>query len=127
MNNARTSLSAGLIVMGMLQEAGVAARAFPIAAQEAELPYIVYQRVAAKANPTKGLGSADAATVEVTVWAATVMESIELAEAVRAALDGRSYERGGLACRRCLMADSSEGWEADAYFQRMAFEMAIGK
>lgn len=125
--NERTSLSAGLIIKGMLEAAGVEARAFPIATQEAELPYIVYQRVAAEAVPAKGIASADTATVEVTAWAETVMESVDLAEAARRALDGRSFSRDGLHCRRCLLADSCEGWEADAYFQRMTFKMAIGR
>lgn len=91
------------------------------------LPYIVYRRVAAKSNPVKGQGSADKATVEVTIWAETVMESVDLAEKVLDALDGKDYYAGEPACRRCLLVDSDEGWEADAYCQRLVFEMAIGR
>lgn len=122
-----TSLSAGLIIKEMLASAGVERSAFPIAAQSAELPYIVFKRTAAKGNPTKGTASADMATMEVTVWAETAIESVEIAETVREALDGKTYCGQQLACRRCLMTDSSEGWEANAYFQRMIFEIAIGQ
>lgn len=58
-------------------------------------------------------------------YTARYAEGIELAEAVRAALDCRSAEASGLTMRSCYLSDSSEDYQADAYIQQLIFTIRI--
>lgn len=115
-------------------DAGVSALAnkvYPVISEEgASLPYVCYRRAAFEDKPVKTLSGADTVGVEVFCYGRTYAESIALAEAVRAALDGVSYtyESDGqpvLVARSIRLAESEEGWDADAYFQILTFEMKL--
>ena len=86
-----SSLSAGIIVRQLLTQSPevqrITHRIFPIVIDDAQLPYVVYRRAALETQPTKSLQSADTVTIEVACYAATYGESVDLAEAVRHALD----------------------------------------
>ena len=58
-------------------------------------------------------------------YAATYQESVELAEAVRAALDYAQGEKDGLVMRSCILADGEELYEDDAYVQSLTFKVQI--
>lgn len=126
----KTSLSAGLIIRKVLLEsADVTAhtrKIFPVVIDKAELPYILYRRAALEHNPTKaGFPGADTVQMEVNVYTAAYTEGIEIAEAVRKALDCSRAEIPGLVMRGCILCDSAEGWEDDACVQSLIFSVRI--
>lgn len=124
-----TSISAGLAVYGLLTGdravAALAGTVFPIVADRATLPYVVYRRAKTAAQPSKAPGSADTVLVEVRCYTADYESGVRLAEAVRSALDFARWRGAGVAVRSCVMTDADEGWEADAYVQQMIFTIKI--
>lgn len=126
----KISLSAGAIVRDiLLKDDAVRQRTnkvFPIATDTANLPYILYRRADLQHNPSKaGSPGADTVLMEVVCYASSYEKSVELAEAVRAALDYRQGEKDGLTMRSCTLSGSSEGWEDDAFAQQLDFTIKI--
>ena len=125
----KTSLSAGLIINDILTaDAGVAAitqKIIPVITDEARLPYVIYRRSGLEQQPTKGMRPNDTADVEIICCAESYKASIELAEAVRAALDCKQAESNGMVMRSCIMTDASEGYQDDAYVQNLLFTIKI--
>ena len=122
----KTSLSAGAIIRAvLLEDAEVATRTnkiFPVATDCAELPYILYRRTSLSPNPQKsGQPGADEIQVEVICFTERYGEGVELAEAVRAALDQVDTEHNGLRMRSCYLLDSEEAYQDDAFVQQLVF------
>lgn len=124
----KTSLSSGEIIRAVLTSdetvMGIVTKVFPVVTDEAKLPYVMYRRAHMEQVPTKGIG-ADTVGVEVTCYAEQYTQSVELAEAVRAALDGKQASIDGLSMRSCHLTDSEEAWEDDAYVQQLIFTIKI--
>ena len=128
----KTCLSAGEVIRAALTEdnevSGRVTGIYPIAADNAELPYITFRRTGHghrtgyKQTPVKGRPGSETVHIEVACAAASYIESVEMAEAVRAALDYVQAEHEGLVIRSCTLVDSSESRETDAYIQRLVFE-----
>lgn len=129
MGVSKSSLSAGEIIRDiMVNNAEVAARAkkvFPVVEDSAELPYIVYRRTQLEQEPAKGRRGADTVGIEILCYTQHYTEGVELAEAVRDALDGAQGEKDGLVMRSCYLADSEEAWQDDAYVQQLVFNVKI--
>ena len=125
----KTSLSAGEIIRAMLIEdsevAGRVTKIFPVVEDKAELPYIVYRRTQLEQVPTKAGRGADTVGIEILCYKKGYTEGVELAEAVRGALDGAQGESDGLVMRSCHLADSEEAWQDDAYVQQLVFNVKI--
>lgn len=126
----KTSLSAGEIIRAILvEDPEVAARTgkvFPVVEDNADLPYIVYRRTQLEQNPTKApRPGADTVGIEVLCYTEHYGEGVELAEAVRTALDGKQGEIDGLVMRSCYLSDSEEAWQDDAYVQQLVFTVKI--
>ena len=125
----KTSLSAGEIIRTMLIEdsevAGRVTKIFPVVEDKAELPYIVYRRTQLEQVPTKAGRGADTVGIEILCYTKGYTEGVELAEAVRGALDGAQGESDGLVMRSCYLADSEEAWQDDAYVQQLVFNVKI--
>lgn len=126
----KTSLSAGNVIYKILagNEAvtGKATKIFPVAADNAILPYVAYRRSRMEQLAEKtGLRGADTVYVEVNCYGATYAESVELAESVRGALDGACYESDGLTMRGCMLSESQEYYEDDAFVQELVFKVRI--
>ena len=125
----RTSLSAGEIIRAMLIEdsevAGRVTKIFPVVEDKAELPYIVYRRTQLEQVPTKAGRGADTVGIEILCYTKGYTEGVELAEAVRGALDGAQGESDGLVMRSCYLSDSEEAWQDDAYVQQLVFNAKI--
>ena len=99
---------------------------FPVATDKATLPYILYRRTALDHNPTKaGQPGADTVQIEVICFTEKYKDGIEMAEAVRNALDYSRGELNGLVMRSCILKDSEEAWQDDAYVQQLVFEVRI--
>ena len=68
---------------------------------------------------------ADKVQIAINCYSKTYEGSIELAEAVRAALDNVQGEKSGLAMRSCYLSDGEEFYEDDAYVQGLIFTVQI--
>lgn len=126
----KTSLSAGAIIRAvLLEDPEVAARTnkvFPVATDCAELPYILYRRASLTQNPQKsGQPGADETMIEVICFTARYGEGVELAEAVREALDQISAEHDGMRLRSCYLVDSEEAYQDDAFVQQLIFRVKM--
>lgn len=125
----KTSLSAGEIIRSILTTdenvTALTSKVFPVVTDEATLPYILYRRSALSQAPHKGGMGADTVTIEVLCFAASYGDGIELAEAVRSALDGVQHNLDGLVMRSCVLQDSEEAWQDDAYVQQLIFTIKI--
>lgn len=123
----KTSLSAGAIIRAvLLEDPDVASRTnkiFPVATDCAELPYIVYRRASLQPTPQKsGSPGADEIHMELTCYTERYSDGVELAEAVRAALDQvETAEHDGMVMRSCYLADSAEDYQDDAFIQQLVF------
>ena len=126
----KTSLSAGEVIRAiLLDDKDVMARVnkiFPVVADSAELPYISYRRAGFEQNPQKaGAPGADSIQLEVLCFTARYTEGVELAEAVRAALDHATITQGDLRLRSCTLTDSEEAYQDDAFVQQLVFTVNI--
>jgi hypothetical protein len=125
----KSSLSAGEIIRAVLMEdEEVMARAnkvYPVVEDDSQLPYIVYRRMQLKQDPVKQRRGPDEVAVEVLCYTADYTEGVELAEAVRDALDGKAAQVDGLAMRSCYLSDSEEAWQDDAFVQQLVFTIRI--
>ena len=126
----KTSLSAGAVIREiLLADADVRRRTnkiFPVVINKAELPYILYRRAALQHNPTKARQpGADTVTMEVFCYTANYADGVELAEAVRKALDYAQGEKDGLVMRSCTLVDSEEDFTDDAFVQCLSFNVKI--
>lgn len=126
----KTSLSAGAVIREiLLADADVRRRTnkiFPVVISKAELPYILYRRAALQHNPTKARQpGADTVTMEVFCYTASYADGVELAEAVRKALDYAQGEKDGLIMRSCTLVDSEEDFTDDAFVQCLSFNVKI--
>jgi len=112
----------------LLEDPEVAARTnkiFPVATDRADLPYILYRRTQLEQATIKGRQGADTVGIEVLCYTKGYTEGIELAEAVRAALDNKQGEIDGLVMRSCFLSDSEEAWQDDAYLQQLVFTVKM--
>lgn len=125
----KSSLSAGEIIRAVLvEDPEVAARTtkvYPVVADEAKLPYVVYRRTQLEQDATKSRRGADTIGIEVLCYTEQYTPGVELAEAVRDALDGKQAEVDGLVMRSCHLSDSEEGWQDDAYVQQLVFTVKM--
>lgn len=124
-----TSISAGLIIGAVLSEdadiSAMVTEVFPVVTDEAELPYVSYRTVKMENTAVKGLKTSDTLLMEVNCFAGDYAGSVNLAECVRAALDGKQMSLDGLTMRSCAFEDREETWQDDAYVQRLIFRIKI--
>lgn len=126
----KTSLSAGAIIRAvLLEDTEVSARTnkiFPVVTDSAELPYIVYRRMELAATPQKGRQpGADEVQIEVLCFTSGYSDGIQLAEAVRSALDFAEATHDGMHMRSCHLSNSEESFQDDAFVQQLVFSIKI--
>lgn len=125
----KTSISVGYAIHGLLtaseEVTSRVTKVFPIAVDEARLPYVVYRPVGMEQTPTKTGDINDTCTVEVSCCAADYPGAVELAEAVRSALDDKEGESNGLTMRDCRLSDMEHDWRDDAYVIILTFTIKI--
>lgn len=125
----KSSLSAGEIIRAVLtSDPEVTSRAkkvYPVVEDTAELPYVVYRRTQLEQGQVKGRRGNDNITIEVLCYTKGYTEGVELAEAVRDALDNKTAESDGLVMRSCYLTDSEEAWQDDAYLQVLVFNVKM--
>ena len=126
----KTSLSAGSIIRELLlKDPEVSKRTkkiFPVATDTAVLPYILYRRASMEQRPTKGgYPGADAVVIEIVCYTETYVEGIELEEAVRAEIEIVQEKKVDFFERSCMLIDSEEGYDNDAFAQQLIFNIKI--
>lgn len=125
----KTSLSVGEIIYDVLtNDAEVMARTnkvFPVVTDKATLPYVAYRRSRLEHNPVKGTQGADTVQIDVLCFAAKYGDGVQLAEAVRQALDGKQATKDTLIMRSCMIAGGEEYYENDAYIQELNFIIKV--
>jgi hypothetical protein len=125
----KTSLSVGEIIYDVLtNDAEVMARTnkvFPVVTDKATLPYVAYRRSRLEHNPVKGTQGADTVQIDVLCFAAKYGDGVQLAEAVRQALDGKQAAKDTLIMRSCTIAGGEEYYENDAYIQELNFIIKV--
>lgn len=127
---AKTSLSAGIALYDILSAdetvAAFSRKVFPLYVDKAELPYVAYRQKSLDQNPVKrGFTGADTVVYEVGCFAATYNQCIGLSEAVREALDGKTYSGSGIVMRSCLLTNAAESWLDDAFCKTLEFTIKI--
>ena len=98
---------------------------FPIMSNKAILPYVYYRRVGFSQIPQKVGRGADTVVIQVACCTADYESSVELAEAVRNALDYQQAELDGQVMRSCVLTDCDETWSDDAFVQNLIFTVKI--
>lgn len=125
----KTSLSVGEIIFDILtNDAEVSSRVnkvFPVVTDSARLPYVAYRRSRLEHNPVKGTQGADTVTIDLLCFTAKYGEGVQLAEAVRQALDGKQATKGTMVMRSCTFAGAEEYYEDDAYIQELSFTIKV--
>lgn len=130
-----TSLSVGSLIRSVLLasedvQAFAPNKIYPIISKEgATLPYITYQRGGFDETPQKYGGDGnDVVTITINCYAESYDDAVNIAEAVRGALDMvRDLSDDSLSIRRCNMTDSSETYEGGAFIQSLVFLIAVNK
>ena len=102
-----------------------AKKVYPVVEDTAELPYVVYRRTQLEQGQVKGRRGNDNVTIEVLCYTKGYTEGVELAEAVRDALDNKTAGSDGLVMRSCYLTDSEEAWQDDAYLQVLVFNVKM--
>lgn len=126
----KTSISAGETLRAILLEDPAVSRltrkVFPVCTDEAQLPYILYRRASLQHDAVKaGRPGADTVQMEVAIYTAGYTEGVELAEAVRSALDYSERRSALPPLRSCTLTGGEEGYEGDAYVQELIFTLKI--
>lgn len=131
----RTILRCGASIRDILMQMPAVAgkkitKIYPIVADNADLPYIVYRRASMDGVPVKNAGSLSATTTQfdIAICTETYAQGVLIAEEVIRQLDGVAYVPdpgdSGCAISRCTFAGSEgEDWEANAYVQYLTFNV----
>lgn len=97
-----------------------------IAPAEETMPLIVYRRYGLDPEQVKSGRPADTTGVEMEIWTGSYEEGVELAERVRAALDGITATASGMRMRSCFLEDAYEDGTADGiHVQALKFRMRM--
>jgi hypothetical protein len=123
---ARTSISSGITIYKALaaDEAvkALCSRVYPVYSLDEEtLPYIVYERTSAQGDYNKS-GQRDLFSFDIAVYAKTYGEAVDIAEAVRAALEDNIFEGDGMVTKYITFRGATETWQDDAYIVNLSFE-----
>lgn len=133
MGVSKTILSAGELIKKALttndRVQSLTARIVPVVATDgATTRYVVYRRTSLEQNPVKAKDGSYTGVFEVSCYAEKYDDSVELAEAVKNALDGKkieSDETDGINARSVTLSDAYEDYEADAFVQVLTFKIKI--
>jgi len=126
-----TILSAGLILRKILMQSpdvtAITREIYPVVKNEARLPCVFYARESLTEGAVKGVTGPRAGHYVFACAAASYAESVALAEAVCAALNGAtiSDEETGLTMRGCHLIDADESGEPDAFVQALTFLVRV--
>jgi len=125
-----TSLSAGLYIYDTLAAGGIldkVSAVFPVyTKQDIPLPYIMYRCESSGQVATKaGQVGSEATRVEVYCYASSYKDAVELGETVRSILDYTQHDRPTGRMRICVLSDSEDSYDDEAFIKRLVFTVKI--
>ena len=101
-------------------------RIYPLVSKvDCEFPFIVYQRMSVVPSYTKDGLIAEEQNYNITVLADTYSESVELADAVRDALELERGTFAGQRIRNIKLTSVNESWVSDTYVQELNFTLEL--
>ena len=125
-----TTLQIGKAVHAILSnDAGVSAlvgnKIFPVVSKEGTTyPFVVYQRIGITPYYTKDGLTGEMCNVSVIIAAASYAESVNIAEAVRGALEGKTISfTGGLSVTAIDLGTADEDFIDDVFVQNLNFNI----
>lgn len=126
------SLKAGAAINLLLRASSdltalVGDRIFPVATEEVQRPFIIYQRTGLNPSYTKDRGQNDSVYINIAVISEGYGQSIAVASAVEKALEGKRGTFAGLDIADIKSADSQEGADEINFIQDLQFEIFIKK
>lgn len=126
----KTSLSAGLLVRAVLlndpEVSALTTRIFPVVTADDTLPYIqIRRRTMGETQMKTRSPIAGEVELELACFTGDYDQGVELAEAVRYALDNVQASYGDMYMRSCYLVDSEETFTDDAFVQLLAFRIKI--
>lgn len=132
MINSKTILSSSIAIAEALKDsAAVVAitgpdNIIPVRGFNVESPYVVFRRSGLVETAVKGTRGADTVTIELLCVCPEHEQSLELAEAVRDALDGTEITTDdGYTIRSCRLTAAQEYAEDDNFIQQLIFTVKI--
>ena len=101
-------------------------RIYPLVSKvDCEFPFIVYQRMSVAPSYTKDGLIAEEQNYSISVLADTYSESVELADAVRDALELERGTFAGQRIRNIKLTSVNESWVSDTYVQELNFTIEL--
>ena len=101
-------------------------RIYPLVSKvDCEFPFIVYQRMSVVPSYTKDGLIAEEQNYNITVLADTYAESVELADAVRDALELERGTFAGQRIRNIKLTSVNESWVSDTFVQELNFTIEL--
>lgn len=101
-------------------------RIYPLVSKvDCDFPFIVYQRMAVLPTYTKDALVSEEQNYSITVLSATYAESVELADAVRDAMELESGTFAGQRIRMVRLTSVNESWLNDTYIQELNFTLTL--
>lgn len=127
----KTILSAGRLVMQLLNGIEGVSVYSVISPSESTMPAVIYRRAGLQEQPVKGSLPADAAFYEFEVWTTDYEEGLAIAEQIRARIEGSQGfidRETGLKLRAAMLTDGYEqGTIEGAYIQSLTFLLRINR
>lgn len=97
-------------------------RLYPVSVKsDVACPFVVYERDSVQPNGTKDGTDGDTVGMNVYVFAESYKESVEIAEMIRAALDGSSGSYATFDVDECDFTDAAESYDEGIYAQQLVF------
>ena len=101
-------------------------RIYPLVSKvDCKFPFIVYQRMSCLPTYTKDGLIAEEQNYSITVLADTYSDSVELADAVRDALELERGTFSGQYIRNIKLTSVNESWVSDTYVQELNFTIEL--
>lgn len=126
-----TSLQIGKLLYNLLQSSptikgAVEDRIFPLVADiETLFPFIIYKRTNIEPFNTKDRFHSESVDIEIIVAAESYIKSIEVAEMVRAELEGKRIESEGFRVQDIRLTGASEDYADDTFIQNLTFNIQL--
>lgn len=127
-----TIIQIGKAIAEILREdsavkAAVGTNVFPLIADEkTPFPFIIYRRVSGSDATTKDSRYSESCTVEIAVIADDYLASVNIATAVKNAMENfRSNYKGDFKIQKINFMGSGEQYYSNAYTQTLQFEITI--
>lgn len=99
-------------------------RLYPVSVKDnIECPFIVYERESVVPNRTKDGAEGDTVTENVFIFAENYGQAVNIAEIVRAALDGSEGNYSNFTIDECDYTDAAETYEDGVYIQQLVFNI----